>query len=304
MNKPAPKEPSMDEILSSIRQIIADDDAAVLPKALAPLAAAPARAPQPQPPGPRPLGSLGGSPAAAAAPPPVPPRPDPAMAAPPRPVLPEPQPAPARPEPLALSAEQILSDAEADSEDEEQLPVMALSFADILGGNSPMPEPDAAFGEAQLVDPEDIAFDVDVDVGDEPEPEPELESPALPVQPERAAMPPRAPFGGMRAVPPAPAAPRPPVRPAPSVAQAAPMPDPDLSADIAEQLLEPATTSAVKHAFARLNGMSMVNTGVTIEEMMRDLLRPMLKEWLDENLPAIVERMVEKEIARVSRGVE
>ena len=32
MNKPAPKEPSMDEILSSIRQIIADDDASSTPK--------------------------------------------------------------------------------------------------------------------------------------------------------------------------------------------------------------------------------------------------------------------------------
>ena len=32
MNKPAPKEPSMDEILSSIRQIIADDDAAEAPR--------------------------------------------------------------------------------------------------------------------------------------------------------------------------------------------------------------------------------------------------------------------------------
>ncbi|RYE53999.1 MAG: DUF2497 domain-containing protein, partial [Rhizobiaceae bacterium] len=33
-----------------------------------------------------------------------------------------------------------------------------------------------------------------------------------------------------------------------------------------------------------------------------DMLRPMLKEWLDENLPSVVERMVEKEIARVARG--
>ena len=35
-----------------------------------------------------------------------------------------------------------------------------------------------------------------------------------------------------------------------------------------------------------------------------DLLRPMLKEWLDEHLPAVVERVVEKEISRISRGVE
>lgn len=49
MNKPAPKEPSMDEILSSIRQIIADDDAAGVPRrptiqaAPAPMEATPAR---------------------------------------------------------------------------------------------------------------------------------------------------------------------------------------------------------------------------------------------------------------------
>ncbi|QQR40831.1 DUF2497 domain-containing protein [Devosia rhizoryzae] len=49
MNKPAPKEPSMDEILSSIRQIIADDDAAGTPRrpsvqaAPPPMQAAPAR---------------------------------------------------------------------------------------------------------------------------------------------------------------------------------------------------------------------------------------------------------------------
>jgi cell pole-organizing protein PopZ len=30
----------------------------------------------------------------------------------------------------------------------------------------------------------------------------------------------------------------------------------------------------------------------------------MLKEWLDEHLPAVVERMVEKEIARISRGLD
>jgi cell pole-organizing protein PopZ len=34
------------------------------------------------------------------------------------------------------------------------------------------------------------------------------------------------------------------------------------------------------------------------------MLRPMLKDWLDENLPALVERMVEKEISRISRGVK
>ena len=40
------------------------------------------------------------------------------------------------------------------------------------------------------------------------------------------------------------------------------------------------------------------------EAMIRDMLKPMLKDWLDENLPSLVERMVEKEIARISRGVK
>lgn len=39
----------------------------------------------------------------------------------------------------------------------------------------------------------------------------------------------------------------------------------------------------------------------TLEEVVRDTLRPMLKPWLDENLPSLVERMVEAEIERVAR---
>ena len=51
MNKPAPKEPSMDEILSSIRQIIADDDASVAPAPapIKPAAVAPAMPPAAKP---------------------------------------------------------------------------------------------------------------------------------------------------------------------------------------------------------------------------------------------------------------
>ena len=83
------------------------------------------------------------------------------------------------------------------------------------------------------------------------------------------------------------------------------MPDPTLSSDMAEQLLEPATDAAVQHTFvAARQHVAVGMPGVTIEDMMRDMLRPMLKEWLDENLPSVVERMVEKEIARISRGVE
>jgi len=38
----------------------------------------------------------------------------------------------------------------------------------------------------------------------------------------------------------------------------------------------------------------------TLEGMVREMLKPMLREWLDTNLPGIVEAMVAKEIARIS----
>jgi hypothetical protein len=40
---------------------------------------------------------------------------------------------------------------------------------------------------------------------------------------------------------------------------------------------------------------------VTLEDMARELMRPLLKSWLDQNLPRIVEKMVAKEIEKVSR---
>lgn len=302
MNKPAPKEPSMDEILSSIRQIIADDDAAITPKK--PMAAMPPA--QAATPAPRPFPTM----AAAAPKPALSPlaesRPS-AMPA-PRPIMPQQRvPEPEAPEPLALSAEQILT--EEDSEDENGDPVTALSFEDILAVNDSAENSPAAFaGEPELVDPEDIAFEADDQPEDyeteDDEPmgfsvaveEPVYTPPPVAVQPTPAPRP--------MPTPPQPAPQQYVPRPAASVAQAAPMPDPSLSTEMAERLLEPTTQSAVKHAFARLSGLSMVGSGVTIEDMMREMLRPMLKEWLDENLPSIVESMVEKEIARISRGVE
>ena len=42
--------------------------------------------------------------------------------------------------------------------------------------------------------------------------------------------------------------------------------------------------------------------GVTLEDITRGLLEPLLKEWLDANLPAIVQERVEEEVARIARG--
>ena len=45
----------------------------------------------------------------------------------------------------------------------------------------------------------------------------------------------------------------------------------------------------------------IVRSGETsLEGLTRDLLRPMLSQWLDQNLPSMVERMVKDEIARIA----
>ena len=43
-------------------------------------------------------------------------------------------------------------------------------------------------------------------------------------------------------------------------------------------------------------------SGPTVDELARSLLRPMLKEWLDANLPTIVEAQVRKEVERIARN--
>ena len=40
----------------------------------------------------------------------------------------------------------------------------------------------------------------------------------------------------------------------------------------------------------------------TLDDLVQEMLRPMLKNWLDDNLPSMVERLVRAEIERVSRG--
>jgi cell pole-organizing protein PopZ len=67
-------------------------------------------------------------------------------------------------------------------------------------------------------------------------------------------------------------------------------------------LLSAATTAAVDAAFYTLARTAQARSGRTVEELVSELLRPMLKAWLDENLPEMVERLVRAEIERVSRG--
>lgn len=261
MNKAAPKEPSMDEILSSIRQIIADDDVALAPRRPAVQASAtpepieveaadpsslvadlePARQPKNS------LADVLGSLGAAFA---------------------EPAPEPVEDEPLALSAAQIVSEDEPEAAEEPAS--TDFSFASVFDEAEPE-RPSVEDPMSSLVDPEDVAFVTATDSEYDPEPEPAFEFPKASA----------------------------------SIADISPMPDVDLSNDLASELLEPATQAAVRHTFSKLSSLNLSSSqGLTLENMMRDMLRPMLKEWLDENLPTVVERMVEKEISRISRGLD
>ncbi|MCG7394059.1 DUF2497 domain-containing protein [Microvirga sp. ACRRW] len=62
------------------------------------------------------------------------------------------------------------------------------------------------------------------------------------------------------------------------------------------------TEDVVSEAFSRLNSIRAASQSPTVEELMKEMLRPMLKAWLDENLPSLVERLVQAEIERVTRG--
>jgi cell pole-organizing protein PopZ len=66
-------------------------------------------------------------------------------------------------------------------------------------------------------------------------------------------------------------------------------------------LLSHETSAAVGSAFNRLTETANKHEP-TLEDAVRETLRPMLKSCLDENLPRVVERMVEAEIERVARG--
>ncbi|HEY3621367.1 MAG TPA: DUF2497 domain-containing protein [Roseiarcus sp.] len=69
-----------------------------------------------------------------------------------------------------------------------------------------------------------------------------------------------------------------------------------------EPLLSPEADEAVALSFGALTANLDIRSGVLADSMVREMLRPMLKKWLDENLPAIVEQLVRAEIQRVARG--
>lgn len=81
-----------------------------------------------------------------------------------------------------------------------------------------------------------------------------------------------------------------------------PMPPPPPRPRFEERLVSDATDAAVGGSFNLLAHAVLTNQGRTLDDLVKEMLRPMLKDWLDDNLPTIVERLVRAEIERVSRG--
>ena len=67
-------------------------------------------------------------------------------------------------------------------------------------------------------------------------------------------------------------------------------------------IMSSSTSAAVDSAFNALAQTVLVQNARTLEDLVREMLRPLLKSWLDDNLPGMVERIVKAEIERVSRG--
>ena len=86
--------------------------------------------------------------------------------------------------------------------------------------------------------------------------------------------------------------------PPPSVSRDAPPPD--------SPLVAPAAAAAAAHSVGSLvrtlaaeRSAAVTRGGLTIEDLVREEVRPVLKEWLDTHLPPLVERMVRAELERV-----
>ena len=67
------------------------------------------------------------------------------------------------------------------------------------------------------------------------------------------------------------------------------------------QLISPEVNNAVHAAFNALQQTVLVNNSRTLEDLLREMLQPVLKAWLDDNLPGMVERLVRVEIEQISR---
>lgn len=74
--------------------------------------------------------------------------------------------------------------------------------------------------------------------------------------------------------------------------------------DYKSEIVSKAVATSTVGAFSKLSenvALSKMNDNITLEEIVKDMLRPMLREWIDTNMPNIVEVLVEKELEKLAR---
>lgn len=178
---------------------------------------------------------------------------------------------PQAPAPAAEPSAAPAMDAEGESDILDLTEAMATRGPNVVGFRPVDGQPDVVFG---ALPPE---------VEAPPEPLPETASTPEPEPPPESEPP---------------AEPEPPA--APTVVEARRRFEHETTAD--RSLLSPPTAAAVDSAFNTLAHTVLVQNARTLDDLVREMLRPMLKAWLDDNLPSMVERLVRAEIERVSRG--
>jgi cell pole-organizing protein PopZ len=80
----------------------------------------------------------------------------------------------------------------------------------------------------------------------------------------------------------------------------------DMASILAPQVQEASTTALAElaRAVSRDRGVGIGRTGVTLEDLTREMLNPLIKDWLDKNLPFMIERLVKKEIEMMVNRAE
>ncbi|MBR1232799.1 DUF2497 domain-containing protein [Bradyrhizobium sp. AUGA SZCCT0177] len=249
MTQPAKvQEPSMEEILASIRRIIADDEAkpADAKPAAAEKPASPPPSAKPEPPAAKPTAMKDIPPSAIA--------PKPAAA-------PKPAPPPPAPEPAASNNQDdidaMLASLDAATPEADIRPAQPEADVFELTDEMAVPDPQPAASSFHKIEPQDDIEFTETAAAKALHRQPAYEPP-----------------------------------PFESAAAASP----------AQQILSRSTVSAVESAFNSLANTVLSNNARTLEDLVKEMLRPMLKSWLDDNLPGLVEKLVKAEIERVSRG--
>ncbi len=91
----------------------------------------------------------------------------------------------------------------------------------------------------------------------------------------------------------------PPAMPEPPLAQPAAWPAQQFLVAPETAAASAASVDSLMRHLANERSLTITRNGPSLEDVIRDEMRPLLKHWLDTNLPALVERLVRAEIARV-----